>query len=117
MQRTGSLFSVLIFAACVQGGCGANKSNQGAGEAADGQGSEVAVSVVSGALNNTGGSALGWNGRRARQSTFDRALDIWRNGDSLNLVHFDPALRAEEVPVEFHARATWTFPFTGRVQG
>jgi hypothetical protein len=76
MQRTGSLFSVLIFAACVQGGCGANKSNQGAGEAADGQGSEVAVSVVSGALNNTGGSALGWNGRRARQSTFDRALEI-----------------------------------------
>jgi hypothetical protein len=75
MQRTGRFCSVLIFAACVQGGCGAN-GRAGVGEAADGQGSEVAVSVVSGALNNTGGSLLGWNGRRARQSTFDRALEM-----------------------------------------
>jgi hypothetical protein len=76
MQRRDRFCSVLIFAACVQGGCGAN--NPGAGEPADGQGSEVAVSVVSGALNNTGGSALGWNAPRlrTRQSTFDRALEM-----------------------------------------
>jgi len=44
----------------------------------DGQGSDVAVSVVSGALNNTGGSVLGWNSPRlrAKQSTFERALEL-----------------------------------------
>jgi hypothetical protein len=73
MQRRDRFCCVLVFAACMPGGCGA-----GAGEPVDGQGSEVAVSVVSGALNNTGGSALGWNAPRvrARQSTFERALEI-----------------------------------------
>ena len=76
MQRRDRFCSALIFAACVQGGCGAN--NSGSGEVVDGQGSEVAVSVVSGALNNSGGSTLGWNGPRlrARQSTFERALEM-----------------------------------------
>jgi hypothetical protein len=77
MQRRDRFCSALIFAACMQAGCGANHE-AGAGDVVDGQGSEVAVSVVSGALNNTGGSALGWNGPRgrARRSSFDRALEL-----------------------------------------
>ena len=73
MQRTGSVLCALIFAACMQGGCGAKDS-----EPADGQGSDVAISAVSGALNNTDGSVLGWNGppRQLQQSTFDRALEL-----------------------------------------
>jgi hypothetical protein len=79
MQRRGSLWSALILAACVQGGCGTSYSGPTeSGEALDGQGSEIAVSVVSGALNNTGGSTLGWNGPalRLKQSRFDRALEM-----------------------------------------
>ena len=34
--------------------------------------------------------------------TFDRALDIWRNGDSLNLVHFDPAHTDTDIYIHFH---------------
>ena len=77
MKRTLGFLSALTLAVCSQGGCGANNS-PGAGEPPDGQGSEIATSVVSGALNNTDGSALGWNSPRlrARQSTFDRALEI-----------------------------------------
>ncbi len=77
MHRRDWFCSALIFAACMQAGCGANH-DVGAGDLVDGQGSEVAVSVVSGALNNTGGSALGWNGPRlrARRSSFDRALEL-----------------------------------------
>jgi hypothetical protein len=44
---------------------------------ADGSGSEVATSVVSGALNNTTGSTLGWNDapREPRPSVIDRIWD------------------------------------------
>jgi len=78
MKRTVGFWSALTLAVCTQGGCGANNSGQGLGEVVDGQGSEVAISVISGALNNTGGSALGWNVPRLRlkQSTFDRALEM-----------------------------------------
>jgi hypothetical protein len=79
MKRVIGLWSALILAIGTQGGCGSNtSSNAVAGEAPDGQGSEIATSVVSGALNNTGGSALGWNAppRRAKQATFERMLEM-----------------------------------------
>lgn len=79
MKRIVGFWSALTLAVCVHSGCGANNSsNASAGEAPDGQGSEIATSVVSGALNNTEGSALGWNGPRLRmkQATFERVLEV-----------------------------------------
>jgi glyoxylase-like metal-dependent hydrolase (beta-lactamase superfamily II) len=34
--------------------------------------------------------------------TFDHALEIWRNGDSLDLVHFDPAHTDTDIYIHFH---------------
>jgi hypothetical protein len=77
MKRTLGFWSAMTLAVCI--GCGANNSGQaGAGEVIDGQGLEVAISVVSGALNNTGGSTLGWNepGLRLKPPVFNRALEL-----------------------------------------
>ncbi|MGB8296435.1 MAG: hypothetical protein WCG85_13490 [Polyangia bacterium] len=79
MKRIVGFWSALTLAVCVQAGCGTStSSNASAGEAPDGQGSEIATSVVSGALNNTEGSALGWNSprRRVKQATFERVLEV-----------------------------------------
>ena len=46
----------------------------GAGNVNDGVGSEVATSVVSGALNNESGSTVGWN--VPRKSRFDRMIEL-----------------------------------------
>ena len=34
--------------------------------------------------------------------TFNHALDIWRNGDTLDLVHFDPAHTDTDIYIHFH---------------
>jgi glyoxylase-like metal-dependent hydrolase (beta-lactamase superfamily II) len=35
--------------------------------------------------------------------TFDHALEMWRNGDSLDLVHFDPAHTDTDIYIHFHS--------------
>jgi hypothetical protein len=50
MKRIVGFWPALTLAVCVQAGCGSNtSSNASAGEAPDGQGSEIATSVVSAA--------------------------------------------------------------------
>ena len=52
MKRLGGTVMSITLTIAALGGCGT---------ATDGSGSEIATSAVSGALNNTGGSTVGWN--------------------------------------------------------
>ena len=79
MKRVVRCWCESLLVVCTQSGCGAYESSSAsAGEAPDGQGSEIATSAVSGALNNTEGSVLGWNGPglRVKQATFERVLQV-----------------------------------------
>jgi len=73
MRKTTCSPRMLVLVVGLQWGCGANNFS---GEVVDGQGSEVATSVVSGALNNTEGALLGWNGAsRLKRNILERAVE------------------------------------------
>jgi hypothetical protein len=74
----GCVLSLVLLAGCgsSSGGGGSGGTGGSGGSADEGSGSEVAVSVVSGALNNTIGTMVGWNRAPApKRSIFRTLLD------------------------------------------